>query len=161
MPDIHHFQAGELLRFSNVSVETVSTAHDGADGVAFVVDDGTRRLGILTDLGHRFDGLDAVISSLDAVFLESNYDYDMLVTGAYPEFLKTRIQGPGGHLSNLEAAELLLHAARKDLRFACLAHLSGDNNCPELALQTHSKVLGERFPLHVATRYGATGMMEV
>ncbi|NQU21310.1 MAG: MBL fold metallo-hydrolase, partial [Candidatus Nealsonbacteria bacterium] len=94
MSDIHHFRAGEALRFSNVSVETIPTAHDGADGVAFVVDDGSRRLGILTDLGHRFDGLDAVIGSLDAVFLESNYDRDMLVTGSYPEFLKARIQGP-------------------------------------------------------------------
>ena len=161
MSDICHFQAGEVLRFGNVSVETVPTAHDGADGVAFVVDDGSRRLGILTDLGHRFDGLDAVIGSLDAVFLESNYDYDMLVTGSYPEFLKARIQGPGGHLSNLEAAELLLDAARKDLRFACLAHLSGDNNYPELALQMHRKVLGRRFPLHVAMRDEATGIMEV
>ena len=161
MSDICHFQAGEVLRFGNVSVETVPTAHDGADGVAFVVDDGSRRLGVLTDLGHRFDGLDAVIGSLDAVFLESNYDYDMLVTGPYPEFLKARIQGPGGHLSNLEAAELLLDAARKDLRFACLAHLSGDNNYPELALQAHRKVLGKQFPLHVATRDAATGMMEV
>ena len=49
----------------------------------------------------------------------------------------------------------------KVLRFACLAHLSGDNNYPELALKTHRKVLGKRFPLHVATRDAATGMMEV
>ena len=88
-------------------METIPTPHDGADGVVFVVDDGHRRLGILTDLGHVFAGLDAVLQSLDAVLLESNYDPEMLADGPYPEWLKDRIRGPGGHISNVEAAELL------------------------------------------------------
>jgi len=158
--DIRHFEAGGVLRFGKVSVETIPTPHDGVDGVAFVVDDGRRRLGILTDLGHVFAGLDAVIGSLDAVLLESNYDLDMLIDGPYPEFLKERIQGRGGHISNVEAAELLA-AAGKRLRWACLAHLSEENNRPEVALRTHREILGKRFPLHVATRYGATGVLEL
>ena len=60
----------------------------------FVVDDGKRRLGILTDLGHVFADLADVIASLDAVLLESNYDPEMLENGSYPEFLKKRIVGP-------------------------------------------------------------------
>ena len=75
--------------------------------MVFVVDDGKHRLGILTDLGHVFDGLADVIASLDAVLLESNYDPDMLANGSRPEWLKERIAGPGGHISNFEAAELL------------------------------------------------------
>jgi phosphoribosyl 1,2-cyclic phosphodiesterase len=159
--DVRHFDAGAAIRFGRVSVETIPTPHDGADGVAFVVDDGRHRLGVLTDLGHIFDGLDAVIGSLDAVLLESNYDVDMLADGPYPAFLKRRIRGPGGHLSNLEAAELLLAASGERMQWACLAHLSQENNDPEAALRTHRKVLGDRFPLHVATRYEATDVLEV
>ena len=159
--EIRHFEAGRTLRFGTVSVETIPTPHDGADGVAFVVDDGHSRLGILTDLGCVFDGLDAVIGSLDAVLLESNYDPKMLAEGDYPEFLQDRIRGPGGHLSNHEAARLLRTAAGRQMQWACLAHLSEENNDPKLALRTHRKVLGKGFPLHVATRYEATGVLEV
>ena len=158
---VGHFHAGESLRFGKVVVETVSTPHDGVDGVVFVVDDGEHRLGVLTDLGHVFGGLDDIIGSLDAVILESNYDPDMLAAGPYPDWLKVRIEGPGGHISNLESAELLLKAASKRMKWACLAHLSRDNNTPDLAVETHSRILGNRLPLHVATRYEATDVLEV
>ena len=126
-------------------METIPTPHDGVDGVVFVVDDGKHRLGILTDLGHVFADLEAVIGSLDAVLLESNYDPDMLANGPYPEWLKERIEGPGGHISNLEAAELLLKAASKRMKWACLAHLSHDNNTPR------------RGPGRRIARFSATG----
>jgi len=157
--DINHFSAGETLRFGKVVVETISTPHDGVDGVVFVVDDGRHRLGVLTDLGHVFGELEAVIESLDAVLLESNYDPDMLASGPYPDWLKGRIEGPAGHISNLEAAELLRAAASKRMQWACLAHLSHDNNTPDLALETHRGMLGNRLPLFVATRYEPTGVV--
>ena len=69
---------GEVLRFGKVAVETIPTPHNGVEGVAFVVDDGRHRLGILTDLGHVFAGLANVVASLDAMLLESNYDPQML-----------------------------------------------------------------------------------
>jgi len=159
LDDVRHFQAGRTLRFGDVSVETIPTPHDGADGVAFVVADGSRRLGILTDLGHVFGGLAEVIASLDAVVIESNYDPALLASGRYPARLKQRIRSPGGHLSNLEAADLLHDCAAARLQWACLAHLSAENNRPHLALETHARVLAGRFPLHVATRYGAGGML--
>jgi phosphoribosyl 1,2-cyclic phosphodiesterase len=158
--DVRPFRAGGTLRFGPVTVETIPTPHDGADGVAFVVGDGRRRLGILTDLGHVFDGLPDVVESLDAVLIESNHDVDMLTYGPYPAFLKRRIRGPGGHLSNVESAELLA-AAGKRLRWACLAHLSEQNNDPDLAVLTHREVLGNGLVLHVAGRYRATDVLEV
>lgn len=178
---VNHFEAGDTLSFhagggqngkggrskggvGKVLVETIPTPHDGVDGVAFVVEHDGRRLGILTDLGHRFDGLDAVVGSLDAVLLESNYEPDMLKHGPYPEFLKTRIRGSGGHISNRESAKLLCDSGER-LQWACLAHLSADNNSPEVAMQTHEKILGKarskRIQLHVADRYDATGILEV
>lgn len=159
--DLRFFESGAVLSFDSISVETIRTPHDGVDGVAFVIDDGQRRLGVMTDLGHVFPGLDTTINSLDAVVLESNYDPDMLDRGPYTESLKRRIRGPGGHLSNLEAASLLNRAAEGRLRWACLAHLSEHNNCPQVALDTHRRIVGERLNLHVADRYQATGMFHV
>lgn len=155
------FDAGSSLHFGDVTVETIPTPHDGVDGVAFVVDDGCCRLGVLTDLGHVFPALADAVSSLDAMLLESNYDPQMLAQGRYPAFLKQRIRGPGGHLSNFEAAELVLARAGDRLRWACLGHLSQDNNRPELALGTWRQVLGDRLPLHVAGRYGVSPVMHV
>ncbi len=142
-------------------METIPTPHDAEDGVVFVVDDGKHRLGILTDLGHVFAGLGEVVASLDAVLLESNYDPEMLANGPYSDWLKKRIAGPAGHISNFEAAELLNMAASKRMKWACLGHLSQDNNTPKLALATHRRILGDRLPLFVATRYEAGGVMEV
>jgi len=159
--EVRHFEAGSVLRLNGLAVETVRTPHDGIDGVAFVFDDGRRRLGILTDLGHVFSGLDRVIGSLDAVILESNYDPQMLEEGPYPAFLKQRIRGPRGHLSNLEAAQLLRTAAGPRLKWACLGHLSQENNRPEVALHTHRRVLGDRLHLCLAGRYEATDVLEV
>ena len=85
--DIRHFDPGAQLRFGNMTVETIPTAHDAADGLAFVVSAERKRLGILTDLGHVFDALGSVITSLDGVFIESNYDPEMLRDGPYPAFL--------------------------------------------------------------------------
>ena len=76
----------------------IPTPHDGKDGVIFVVESGEKRLGIMTDLGHVFDRLVSEVASLDAVFMESNYDPAMLAAGPYPAFLKRRIEGPGGHI---------------------------------------------------------------
>jgi len=161
LSDIRHFHAGSTIQFDEVTVETIPTPHDGVDGVAFVVDDGSRRVGILTDLGHVFDGLHAVVESLDAVLLESNYDPRLLANGPYPEFLKQRIRGLGGHLSNAESANLLRSAANGRLQWACLAHLSEQNNNPRVARHTHREIAGNKIPLYVASRYEASEVLEV
>ncbi|MFV2067206.1 MAG: MBL fold metallo-hydrolase [Pirellulales bacterium] len=158
---VHYFEAGDTLRFGPLAVETIPTPHDAMDGVIFVVDDGCHRLGICTDLGHVFDGLPALIASLDAVVLESNYEPELLEGGLYPEFLKQRIRGLGGHLSNVEAAELLRDAVDGRMRWVCLAHLSAENNCPEVALATHRAIFGHHLPIHIARRDRETAVLEV
>lgn len=159
--DVRHFRAGAALRFDHVVVETIPTAHDAADGVGFVIDDGERRVGILTDLGHAFPGLVEVVRSLDAVIIESNYDTVMLDRGFYPKMLKMRIQGPGGHLSNDDSASLLQAAGCERLRWACLAHLSAENNHPQAAIAAHRRVLGAQLPLVVASRTRSTERLAV
>ena len=161
LSDVHHFRAGSSIAFGTVTVHTIPTPHDGQDGTVFVVDDGTHRLGIMTDLGHVFSGLSHLLSSLDAVLLESNYDPVMLANGPYPRYLKDRIRGPHGHISNREAAELLAGACGSRLKWACLGHLSEQNNNPEQALRTNREILGDAFPLHMASRYAVSEIFTV
>lgn len=152
---IHYFQSGGSIRLGDVTIETIPTPHDADDSVAMVVDNRQRRLGILTDLGHIFPELTETVATLDAVFLESNYDPVMLEDGDYPEMLKARVRGPKGHISNEESGRLLYDYSNGQMQWACLAHLSGDNNTPRLALETHRHELGDRLPVTVATRYEA------
>ena len=159
--DIRLYRAGETIQLDGLVVETYPTPHDCADGVVFVLDDGEHRLGVLTDLGHLFDGLARIVTSLDAVLLESNYDPNMLTRGFYPESLKRRIRGPEGHISNDEAAQLLHDAASPHLQWACLAHLSEHNNSPGIALETHQRILNNRFPIHIAPRHETTCTLEI
>ena len=154
LEDVRMFLTGSVLQFGPVSVRTVPTSHDGADGVAFTVAYEGRKLGILTDLGHPFEGLGGLISGLDGVFIESNYDPGMLRCGPYPAFLKKRIEGPKGHISNFEAAELIRQYGTR-LKWACLAHLSAHNNTPDIALKTHRSVYNG-LPLYAASREAAS-----
>ena len=158
--DVRYFRAGQRLRFDGVTVHTIPTPHDAADGVAFVVEHDGRRLGILTDLGHPFAALGRKLPTLDAAYLESNYDPEMLETGPYPRPLKERIRGGRGHLSNHQAADLVRSAGTK-LQWVALAHLSEQNNDPDLALDTHRRRVGRQLPLHLASRYDVSDVMEV
>lgn len=162
LADVRTFRACDKIRFGDVLVHAIPTPHDGVDGSVFVVEAGTKRIGVLTDLGHVFKDLARIVSSLDAVFLESNYDPDMLAAGSYPAYLKQRIRGPHGHISNIEAAELLRRAsAEQRLQWACLSHLSEENNHPDLALRTHREVISGNVTLYVADRYQSTEIFTV
>ena len=159
--EVHYFNSGSRIEINQLTIETVPTPHDAVDGVGFVVDDGARRLGILTDLGHLFDSLDAVVASLDAVVLESNHDLEMLNSSHYPASIKRRIGGQRGHISNVDAAELLSRSASSSMKWACLAHLSEECNTPQVALDTHHELLGHAFDLHYAPRDRAGELMVV
>lgn len=160
MEHVSFFHAGDRLQFGRLGIETIPTTHDAADGVGFVVDNGSVRLGILTDLGEIFDDLSNAMKTLDAVLLESNYDMQMLLSGSYPDHLKRRIRGRGGHLSNVEAAHLI-HGYGHRLRWACLAHLSQENNHPELAMETHQRIVGPKCELFLAPRYEPSEELEI
>ncbi|MEL6105395.1 MAG: MBL fold metallo-hydrolase [Planctomycetota bacterium] len=157
---IRYFESDESFRIGHVTVETIRTPHDAADPVAFVIDDGVKRLGVLTDLGHSFRRLTDVIGTLDAVVLESNYDPAMLIESRYPDMLKSRIAGDRGHISNPDAVELLQKAS-PDLQWAMLAHLSEECNDPEVALRTHRKTLGPNLKLCCADRYRVSELLRI
>jgi phosphoribosyl 1,2-cyclic phosphodiesterase len=158
---IRLFRPGDRLEFGSVRVLTLPTPHDATDSVAFIVEHAGRRLGVFTDLGHPFAELARALATLDAVYLESNYEPQMLAAGPYPPYLQARIRGDGGHLSNDEAAALLAGCDRGRLQWAALAHLSERNNDPDVALRTHRAFLGADFPLTVASRYEVSELRTV
>ncbi|NOZ24162.1 MAG: MBL fold metallo-hydrolase [Planctomycetes bacterium] len=159
--DVRFFRAGERVAIGDLDIETIRTPHDGVDGVIFVVTDGRRRIGIFTDLGHPFDALADALRDMDFVYMESNYDPEMLECSSYPEDVKARIRGSGGHLSNGEAAELVRECSSDRLRGLVLSHLSEENNHSSLALQAHRWALKRDIALSVASRYERTGMFRV
>jgi phosphoribosyl 1,2-cyclic phosphodiesterase len=154
---VRTFSSGDEIMFSDVSVLTIPSPHDGREGSLFVVRSKKKSFGIFTDVGHAFGDLYRIMPSLDAVFIESNYDADMLMRGPYPVHLKRRIQGSRGHLSNRDAAELIRQGL--SLKWACLAHLSEHNNSPAAAVRTHREVLGDEFQLYIASRYEVSDML--
>ena len=153
--DVRHFNAGATLEFGSVLVHSHSTPHDAADGVTFIVESAGKRLGIFTDLGHPNDALVTQLRSVDAAYLESNYDPLMLEEGPYPADLKARIRGAGGHISNEESAQLIQMCDGRH-GWIALAHLSEQNNHPSVALRTHRRLLGDQRVLHVAGRYNVS-----
>ncbi len=161
VPNVRHFHAGESLRFGNVFVHTIRTPHDAVDSVMFVVEHEGRRLGIFTDLGHAFLGLLKALGEVNAAYLESNYDPNLLANGPYSDDLKRRIRGGRGHLSNFESADLVCACAKSKPRWIALAHLSENNNTPELAFETHRKRVGRDFPYYLASRHAVSELLEV
>lgn len=158
---VNYFKSGDTVKINDVAVKTIPTMHDGADGVVFVIECRDKRIGILTDLGCSFNGLKTIICGLDGVFLESNYDPVMLEKGSYPYFLKQRISNDSGHISNEECAELLDAAFKKKLQWACLSHLSEENNNPKIALKTNQKIAGKDKNIFVASRFKVSSVFTV
>lgn len=137
--------AGGLAQaLDGIEVRPFTVPHDAREPVQYVFDDGRVRLGVLTDLGHPTAHVASMLSGCDALVLECNHDADMLAGGSYPDWLKRRIGGKHGHLSNAQAAELLAVLDRSRLRHLVAAHLSRSNNRPELALAALESVLGGR-----------------
>ncbi|MGL4574883.1 MAG: MBL fold metallo-hydrolase [Burkholderiaceae bacterium] len=116
--------------------------HDAREPTQFTFTDGTRKLGVLTDIGCGTPHVTKVLSGCDALVLECNHDAQMLEQSAYPAMLKARIRGNFGHLSNDAAAAILAGLDNSRLRSVHGAHLSRQNNAPQLARAALASALG-------------------
>jgi len=117
----------------DVAVEPFPVPHDAREPVQYVFSDGASRLGVLTDLGTATSHVHEKLSGCHALVVECNHDLEMLMNGDYPFALKHRIAGRFGHLDNAAAGRLLAGLERGNLRHLVAAHLSRQNNTPELA----------------------------
>ncbi len=135
--------AGELpFALGDTWIEPYSVPHDARQPLQFVLGDGVRRLGVLTDVGRSTPHIEAMLSACDALVLECNPDAGLLQQGPYPASLKRRVAGPFGHLDNQAAAVLLASLDVTRLQHVVAAHLSLQNNRPELAQSALAGVLG-------------------
>ena len=125
-----------------IRVEPFTVPHDAREPVQFVLGDGARRLGVLTDLGAATAHVEAMLSGCDALVLETNHELELLWSGDYPKWLKERIAGPFGHLDNAAAGGLLAALDRSRLKHVIAAHLSQQNNRAALARAALARALG-------------------
>lgn len=124
----------DTVRVGSLTVSSFSVPHDSVQNVGYVIKaDGGEVLGIATDIGHVTDEIREHLCGADYAIVESNHDKFLLVAGKYPEFLKHRILADTGHLSNEDSAELCLYLAKNGTKSITLAHLSRENNNPEIA----------------------------
>ncbi|MFT3739635.1 MAG: MBL fold metallo-hydrolase [Breznakibacter sp.] len=160
-PDQYHaFTPGESIQVGNLTVHTFSKLHDAAEPCSFVVEYDHTKVGVMTDIGSPCDNVKSHVPDCDAIFLESNYDEKMLWSGPYPQYLKVRVAGQRGHLSNDQAVQLIAEHASERLRYICLSHLSAENNLPQLALESF-KDLAHKHRVVLTDRYAAANVIEL
>ncbi|WP_031363927.1 MBL fold metallo-hydrolase [Caballeronia sordidicola] len=140
--DLHVLWGDESVMVGDLEVLPYTVPHDAREPLQYVFSDGASRLGVLTDVGVATAHITTVLSGCDALVLESNHDVGMLATSRYPASLKARIGGMHGHLNNDAAAGILAALDRSKLRHLVAAHLSRENNLPELAQAALAAVLG-------------------
>ncbi|MCK5861446.1 MAG: MBL fold metallo-hydrolase [Candidatus Hydrogenedentes bacterium] len=128
-----YFESGDTLHFNNLAVTSYAVSHDAADPVNYVVKCNNLSLGLATDFGHCSQLSKARLRGLNALIIESNYCPELLRQGPYPPKVQQRIRSRTGHLSNLDVQMLLEHIRHESLHLVILAHISRDNNNPELA----------------------------
>ena len=134
---------GAAFEVGGLQVRPFTVPHDAREPLQLTCTDGDTRLGVVTDLGHVSAHVLQEVAQCATLLLEANHDEAMLMAGSYPPFLKRRVGGGWGHLANTAAAQLAqaVHAGGR-LRQVMAAHLSEQNNKPELARQALAAALG-------------------
>lgn len=138
MPEgiFHPIEADEDFFLGDMKLHPFRISHDAAEPVGYRVEHGQSRVAVATDMGKYNEYTVRQLSNLDALLLESNHDVRMLQVGAYPYYLKQRILGEKGHLSNESAGQLLCRILHDHLKAVLLGHLSKENNYEALAYET-------------------------
>jgi phosphoribosyl 1,2-cyclic phosphodiesterase len=147
LPGVEYFSAGEGFCVGDIAVTPFTIPHDAADPVGFVFEAEGVRIGLATDLGYMPPNAKRHLKRCDVLMLESNHDLDMLRDGPYPWSVKQRVMSRVGHLSNLAAAEFLEGEYDGGAAYVVLAHLSENNNLPELARVSAERALRGRMNL--------------
>jgi phosphoribosyl 1,2-cyclic phosphodiesterase len=126
----------QSFHLAGFDIEAFPVCHDAPETIGFHICAGDKKITIVTDLGHICQTAAPYIKAANVLVIESNYDEQMLVNGKYPHFLKKRIKSDHGHLGNHQTSAFLADNICENLNHMCLAHLSKNNNSPEIALQT-------------------------
>lgn len=165
----HEVSADEKLTIKDITVNPMRISHDAAQPVAYRFQYGNSRMAVVTDLGTYDEYIVESLQGMNALMLEANHDVNMLQVGPYPYYLKQRILGNRGHLSNELSGRLLSRLLNDKLQSVCLGHLSKENNLAELAYETVRLEIAmgdngykpDDFNIFVANRSELSQMVEI
>ncbi len=139
---VRHIDPHSSFEVDALLVDPIPVPHDAREPVQYTFSDGATRVGVVTDLGCITQHVVDRLSGCEALVVECNHDLDMLMMGPYPVSLKQRVSGRFGHLSNADAGHLVACLDRSRMRHLIAAHLSQQNNRPELARAALAKGAG-------------------
>jgi phosphoribosyl 1,2-cyclic phosphodiesterase len=166
--NIRVIQEGDTFQLGDFTITSFPVPHDSSDNLGFKIVCEGISFCLMTDAGHVSDEMKTFIGEADYLVIEANHDEEMLRVGPYPQYLKDRILGPIGHLSNKDCAAAIAENATPKLKHVWLCHLSEENNHPELARKTVEMVLqsygllpGKDFLLDVLKRKMPSGVFEL
>ena len=157
---INSFQTDRTICIGDLEVTAFHKSHDASDPHSFMVTGNNVNIGVFTDIGYPDKELIRYFKQCHAAFLETNYCEDMLESGSYPRYLKKRISGRKGHLSNTQSLELFKKHKPKHLTHLILSHLSGNNNKPDLVHELF-KPHANGIKIIVASRYKETEVYHI
>ncbi len=127
----------------NIKIELIKTSHDTKDSRGFIITENDKSVVYITDTGYLNQKFFNKLKDKNIYLFEFNHDVEMLINGKYPKWLKDRVVGPYGHLSNKDASIYLSKIIGKDTKKIMLMHLSKENNTPEVALNTINEIFDE------------------
>ena len=151
----------------DIDVKPFAIPHDAANPCGFNIYNNDKKMSIATDIGHMDNEILQNLLNSNFLLLEANYEPEVLRYSKYPYLLKSRISGPNGHLSNIDAGKTISYLVNKGLDKVMLGHLSHENNFPELAYKTvleqlmENNVSQSNLRLSVASRYEASPMVNI
>ena len=140
---VRSFNSHECINIGELVVTAFPKLHDASEPHSFIVSCREVTVGVFTDIGFPCENLIRYFKKCNAAFLEANYDDEMLDGGRYPYFLKKRIRGGLGHLSNRQALELFTSCRTSNMSHLILSHLSRDNNSPDLVFELFKRSAGQ------------------
>ena len=152
---VYSFKPKKTLSIGALQVTAFKKSHDARDPHSFIITCDNVSVGVFTDIGYCCKEVIRHFGQCDAAFLESNYCEEMLMKGNYPYYLKQRIHGDEGHLSNTQALELFKNYRSRSLNHLILSHLSKNNNSPQLVERLFNEHAGSTR-IVVASRYEET-----
>ena len=161
--NMYYFSNNEKFKFKDIEILPFNIPHDAANPCGFSISKGDTKISITTDIGHIDTNVLNNLKNSKFVLLEANYEPEVLKYSRYPFILKERISSPLGHLSNIDAGKTLNYLVDYGLENAVIAHLSNENNFPELAYKSVLEQIDQnkKLNIEVASRNNPTKFFEV
>ncbi|THB70882.1 MAG: MBL fold metallo-hydrolase [Gammaproteobacteria bacterium] len=162
IPEVNFFKSHSAFTIGDINITPAPVPHDAREPTQFVFECNGKRLGVLSDVGKVTPHLERLFTNLDSIFIESNHCINMLQVGPYPRFLKERVGGGLGHLSNDQCVDFLKKIGCDQMQHIIAGHISEKNNCPQLVQTILSSALnlqGDR--IKIASQDRGIGWCEV